>query len=264
MLLEKYEMLERNKYGKKDWRAKLQCDKCFSFYEERWTNTLNKQKKRKEHLCKVCLDNLMAELSSKRLSLTRSKQSSEERRRIASFAGKKSQVTGKPAKTWFTSERWEMLSEEDKKKQVIRANAASMKRLKSLTLEELADHFRKIMRGGIGFVSKGQQELEDSLKLMGFEGNQQIGSVCVDVCHLERKIVVEFNGDAYHCNPRKWKKDQYSTLIKMTAGEKWNKDRIRYASLREQGYRVIVIWESDWKSSKENCLTLIREIYETN
>jgi very-short-patch-repair endonuclease len=144
----------------------------------------------------------------------------------------------------------------------MKANKAFIKKLNSMTQEELADHYRKVMKGGIGYISKGQKELEDNLIHLGFQGNQQIGKMNVDLCHHKKKIVIEFNGDAYHCNPKKWKKDQYSTLIKMTAGEKWEKDIARYAVLRELGYKVIIVWESDWISSKEECIKNIKEIYE--
>lgn len=263
MVIEKYEA-ERDKYGRKNWWAKLKCDKCKLIFEECWKNTLKKQYKRSEHLCKCCLNQLMSQLSSERMKITRMRQTPEERKKIASLAGKKSQATGKPSETWFNRERWELMSDEDQRKQVTNANKALHNKLNSMSIEELADHYRKVMRGGIGYISKGQQELENSLKYLGFEGNQQIGSMNVDVCHHEKKIIVEFNGDAYHCNPKKWKKDQYNTLIKMTAGEKWNKDIARYAILRKEGYRVIIIWESNWMASKENCINLIEKIYETH
>jgi very-short-patch-repair endonuclease len=262
MLIEKYRSEEKNNRGKRISRAVLECDKCKTIFDERWANTLDKQKKRKEHLCKNCLNELMSKLSSERLTLTKANQPEKERIENASKAGKASQKTGMPSKTWFSSNRWNSMSEEDQKNQVMKAAKASVAKLNSMSEEELADHYRKVMKGGIGFVSKGQQELEDNLIHLGFEGNQQIGRMNVDLCHYAKKIVIEFNGDAYHCNPKIWKKDQYSTLIKMTAGEKWKKDIARYAILRKFGYKVIVVWESNWKASKETCLKLIKEIYE--
>lgn len=262
MLIEKYKSEEKNNRGQNINKAKLECDECKSIYEEKWGETLRKQKKRKEHLCKNCLKELVSKLSSERMAEMKSNQSKEERIENASKAGKASQKTGKPSKTWFNSDRWNSMSEEDQKNQVMKANKALITKLNSMSEEELADHYRKVMKGGIGFVSKGQKELEDSLVHLGFEGNQQIGRMNVDLCHYAKKIVIEFNGDAYHCNPKIWKKDQYSTLIKMTAGEKWKKDISRYAILRKFGYKVVVVWESNWKASKETCLKLIKEIYE--
>ena len=262
MLIEKYKSEEKDNRGIRIHRAKIECDKCMAIFDEKWIETLRKQKKRKEHLCKSCLNELMSKLSSERMTAMKAKQSKEEKFRIASIGGKASQKTGKPSKTWFNSDRWNAMSEEDQKKQVMRANAAFIEKLNSMTQEELADHYRKVMKGGIGYVSKGQKELEDSLLHLGFQGNQQIGRMNVDLCHYEKKIVIEFNGDAFHCNPKVWKKDQYSTLIKMTAGEKWKKDISRYAILRKFGYKVIIVWESNWKASQEKCLNLIKEIYE--
>jgi G:T-mismatch repair DNA endonuclease (very short patch repair protein) len=50
----------------------------------------------------------------------------------------------------------------------------------------------------------------------------------------------------YHCNPRKWKPDEYNKVIKMTASDKWCKDRKRYYTLKKLGYKTFVVWEEDW------------------
>jgi uncharacterized protein with gpF-like domain len=167
MLLKKYKSEEENSLGWKIYRAILECDKCKENYDEKWRETLRKQKKRKEHLCKKCLNKLMSKISSERMVATKAKQSKEERIKNSSDAGKASQKTGTPSKTWFTKERWDTMSEEDQINQVMKANKAFIKKLNSMTQEELADHYRKVMKGGIGYISKGQKELEDNLIHLG-------------------------------------------------------------------------------------------------
>jgi G:T-mismatch repair DNA endonuclease (very short patch repair protein) len=73
--------------------------------------------------------------------------------------------------------------------------------------------------------------------------------------------VVEYNGDYWHCNPRIWKADDFNKSIKMFAKDKWEKDYVRYVTLRKMGYTVIVIWESGWIKNPEKYINRIKEVY---
>ena len=86
---------------------------------------------------------------------------------------------------------------EDQMTQVTRANTAAHDKIRNMTASEKADHYRKVMKGCMGFISKGQQEMFDSIAHLGFVDNEQIEHMSVDTCHQEYKIVVEYNGDAY-------------------------------------------------------------------
>lgn len=244
--------------------AKLQCDSCSSEFIEKYSKTCRKQSKRLEHLCPKCLSVVMSKLSSDTMKRTIANMSIETQRGNSSMGGKAAQKSGKCSSGWFTTERWDSMTVEQQNARVIKANSAAMEKLKQMSTDELAAHYTKVLKGGIGFISKGQQELIDSLLDSGFIGNVQISNMNVDCCNHDFKIVVEYNGDAYHCNPKYWKEGQYSTLIKMTAREKWQKDRNRYAVLRKMGYRVIVVWESDWLADKNSIIKRIKSIYETS
>lgn len=263
MLIEKW-WNERNRWGGKIWMAKLTCDLCNQEYTEKYHATRDKQTKRKEHLCAKCLALEMVRINSERMKRTISNMSVEQRKLNASIGGKAAQKSGKCSSGWFTTERWNSMTPEQQNTQVTKANNAHNEKLKQMSPDELAAHYSKVLKGGIGFVSKGQQELIDSLSEYDFLGNVQISNMNVDCCNTDFKIVIEYNGDAYHCNPKYWTEDEYSTLIKMTAREKWQKDRNRYAVLRKMGYRVIVVWESDWLADKNSIIERIKTIYETS
>lgn len=82
-----------------------------------------------------------------------------------------------------------------------------------------AQHFAKIFaQTKIGYVSKGHKDLHEFIKDSGFDSHVQIGQMQVDECNQELKIVVEYNGDMWHCNPIKWKAEEYNSAIRMTAG----------------------------------------------
>lgn len=80
-----------------------------------------------------------------------------------------------------------------------------------------------------------------------------------DILIESKKIIIEYNGDYWHCNPKKYKPNYYHKRIKKTAQEIWLKDQQKSNFFKLLGYDVIVIWESDWnKLSEDNLLNLIR------
>jgi len=81
----------------------------------------------------------------------------------------------------------------------------------------------------------------------------------VDECNEARKLILEFHGDYYHCNPRKFTDPNWmNPTLKMTAGQKWKYDRRRMACFLNLGFRVLVVWESDWKTNPQQVLAQVR------
>ena len=66
--------------------------------------------------------------------------------------------------------------------------------------------------------------------------------------------IIEFNGDYWHCNPNKWKPDSINKSLKLTAQEVWNKDNDKKTCAENNGYKVLVIWEYDYKQNKEDVI----------
>ena len=76
-----------------------------------------------------------------------------------------------------------------------------------------------------------------------------IGPYHPDIVDVERKIVVEFYGDYSHSHPDMYPDEYWNALRHRTARENREFDAKRKAFIESQGWRVIVVWESDWKSS---------------
>lgn len=206
----------------------IQCDTCSVIFDERFNLTDTSIEKYGKSLCGKCRTPLGA-----------------------SHGGKMSQIKCPNNKGRFTSKRWNDMTLEQQTLQVTRANAALQHKLNT-DPEYKDNHYKKIFQNSkIGFISKGHNELHEFLKEYGFVQHCIIGNMEVDECHIDLKIVVEYNGDLYHCNPRKWKPDQYNSAIKMTSSEKWEKDRNRTNSLYQRGYIVFVVWEEDWKLNRD-------------
>ena len=78
-----------------------------------------------------------------------------------------------------------------------------------------------------------------------FQRNKKVGKWVVDLIDVDRKIIIEVNGDYWHGNPRVYQSDVFIPSIGMTAGEKNMLDNQRNDQLRQMGYNVIVLWELD-------------------
>jgi G:T-mismatch repair DNA endonuclease (very short patch repair protein) len=69
-----------------------------------------------------------------------------------------------------------------------------------------------------------------------------------DVVSFRKKILIEFNGDYWHCNPEKYEPNFYHQVKKIRAHEIWANDAKRLETISSLGYRIHVIWESEYKN----------------
>jgi len=70
----------------------------------------------------------------------------------------------------------------------------------------------------------------------------------VDGFDHETNTVYEFLGDYYHGNPRKYKSDEINPTTRMTYGDMYKFTTDRLDSIRELGFKVVYIWECDFKN----------------
>jgi len=74
-------------------------------------------------------------------------------------------------------------------------------------------------------------------------------------------VIVECQGDYWHCNPKKFSADYIHLRYNKTAKEIWEKDEKRKEALLKKGFKVIFLWEDDWVNNKEETLNnLLKEI----
>jgi hypothetical protein len=75
-------------------------------------------------------------------------------------------------------------------------------------------------------------------------------------------LVIEFNGDYYHCNPRKYTQtDHVNMLGKMIpVNTIWEKDRVKNDFMKSLGFTVIVVWEFDYRSNKQQVIDNLKSI----
>jgi very-short-patch-repair endonuclease len=68
------------------------------------------------------------------------------------------------------------------------------------------------------------------------------------------KNAVEYFGDYWHCNPKKYKPKFINKVSGLSAEEIWEKDKKRIKVYEENGFTVKIIWEDDFKKNPEKII----------
>lgn len=126
--------------------------------------------------------------------------------------------------------------------------------------------------GVLGKKSNGKrsgfhQEIEKLLDKKGIEYQSEVTgkfikyneykktnySPIVDILIESAKLVIECNGDFWHANPNQYKaKDIFYTWEgQKTANQIWEHDKMRQEHIESFGYKVLVIWESEFNYNKQ-------------
>ncbi len=235
------------------------CEQCNSEY----TSTSNSEHNRKKnkiangrHICYDCVRKESYSRLIKAGTEALKKIDPEERKKMCSYAGKK--AASSPNSGRFTTERWNELTYEEQQSIVTRANRALHEKLKDP--DYCAEHYTKAHKNRkVGYISSAQMELFNIFGSSGFVLEGVVSKMSVDLVNFDLKIAIEYNGDYWHCNPRTWSADDYNKSIKMTAKEKWRRDFARRKFLENEGYTVVVIWESGFKSDKQKYIDRINK-----
>lgn len=104
-------------------------------------------------------------------------------------------------------------------------------------------------------ISKPEVECYETLKQLFPNLDDHVGIHGFVVDMLLDKLIIEFNGDYWHCNPAQFNENYWHDIVKQSAKEIWHKDFKRQSALKKYGYDIFVIWESDWKNNKNNIIT---------
>ena len=169
--------------------------------------------------------------------------------------GRKSSTETRQRISRSSKERWKDDSYRERVcdgiRQAILSNPEEIQRRKDWLKEKMRDPvFREnLFKSSRNRLTGLHQRLRIQLSLeqMGFVSEQQIGRYFVDELHMEKKIIVEIFGDYPHANPEKFDDHFVVRMVgqRYTAQEKHQSDEKRLNNLRDAGYKVIVVWESD-------------------
>jgi hypothetical protein len=69
---------------------------------------------------------------------------------------------------------------------------------------------------------------------------------------LENNTIYEFHGDFWHGNPKKYDRQLINKRTNCTFGELYNKTQQKELKIKSLGYKLEIIWESDWYKINKN------------
>jgi G:T-mismatch repair DNA endonuclease (very short patch repair protein) len=106
--------------------------------------------------------------------------------------------------------------------------------------------------------SKIEKNIIKEIKNSGYNviHSLRLDTKICDIYIPKLNLIIEFNGDYWHCNPKKYNPDYYHQVKQKTAKELWEYDKNKIDLIKEKGYNLEVVWESDYKSDK----TIINKI----
>jgi hypothetical protein len=95
------------------------------------------------------------------------------------------------------------------------------------------------------YVSKPEIDFLNLVKIPQKNRQIYIGKYKVD--GVNGKSIFEFLGDYWHGNPNKFDPTDVNKSCGMTYGKLLDRTMHKFKNLKEMGYKINYIWESDWK-----------------
>lgn len=148
-------------------------------------------------------------------------------------------------------------------------NPAYLAKKYNITYQEAIEKIEKRTTTSPALISLAEKTFVDSFEsLLGTEiffsyKTKQLhmwshitnSSIFFDIADIKLKKIIEFNGDFWHCNPKKFNIDYFNKVTKLTAKETWEKDQNKIYTANQRGFSVYTVWEDDFKNSPELTLT---------
>ena len=85
-----------------------------------------------------------------------------------------------------------------------------------------------------------------------------------DVVDTKRKKIIEFHGDYWHCNPKKYNESFIHAHSQHTAKEIWQEDFLKTKVAIDRGFSVKIVWWSDYEESPEQTINEVKKWLNSN
>lgn len=144
--------------------------------------------------------------------------------------------------------------------------------LKKKWLSGDMEHARKIMSDKLketrilgkiksSITSKKEKEIFVFLKKRGLKviTSYRVDSKVCDIFLPNLNLIIEYFGDYWHCNPLKYDENYFNQKKNMTAKEIWNYDKLKIDLIKNNGYNLEVIWESELKHNNDKIITILNK-----
>jgi len=113
-------------------------------------------------------------------------------------------------------------------------------------------------------TSKREKEIVKEIKQLGYEPihSYRVDSKICDVYIPSLNLIIEYFGDYWHCNPKKYESDFFNKKKGKFAWELWDYDKKKIDLIKSYGYNLEVVWEGDLKLNNK-LIEIIIENYVT-
>lgn len=87
----------------------------------------------------------------------------------------------------------------------------------------------------------------------------------VDFYDKDRNIVIEINGDYFHCNPSLYPPNYFNSAKQLKAKELWDRDGEKEKVVSQHfGVNYLTVWERDWMENRQEVEQEIINFYNEN
>ena len=157
---------------------------------------------------------------------------------------------------------------EEKYKEICNKKAITLENMQRIYgIKEGEEKWKEFINRKKNFYSNISQEIFNFIALKFPEykflyGENEIslqedGNVYFYDCFIcELNLVIEFNGDIWHANPKIFREFDCPNPHKknLTSKDIWEYDKKKNALVSKVGYDLLILWESDFKEDKEKFL----------
>ena len=131
----------------------------------------------------------------------------------------------------------------------------------------ISEQMKQTQRSGkikSGIVSKREKEIVKEIKQLGYKliHSYRVDSKICDVYIPSLNLIIEYFGDYWHCNPKKYESDFFNKKKGKFAWELWDYDKKKIDLIKSYGYNLEVVWEGDLKLNNK-LIEIIIENYVT-
>jgi len=113
-------------------------------------------------------------------------------------------------------------------------------------------------------TSKREKEIVKEIKQLGYNPihSYRVDSKICDVYIPSLNLIIEYFGDYWHCNPKKYESDFFNKKKGKFAWELWDYDKNKIDLIKSYGYNLEVVWEGDLKLNNK-LINIILQKYVT-
>jgi len=162
---------------------------------------------------------------------------------------------------------WENVSPKEKEYRINKLHSGFHKWFDSLTDEELEEYARVRTRV---LVKASSSQLEykilDVLDALSIPYIHQfwISRKSYDVRIVDTNLLLEINGDYWHCNPTKYRENDIVKFPdrEIKAKQKWEEDKKKVALAQKYNYNVVTVWEQEINESEDLISLILDKINE--